>query len=111
MEVPENAALRRKPIEVGSDEAFRAKDADVGVALIVSEDDDDVRELGAFSGGCEGGGVQQRCKEQRVDEKGAQGLQGQKGRQSGILHVDIADGFWWINQEREKDSITVNGRR
>jgi len=47
VEVAEDAALRGEAVEVGSDETFRAEDADVGVALVVGEDNDDVRELGA----------------------------------------------------------------
>lgn len=46
MKVAENAALRRKAIEVRSDETFRAEDADIRVTLIVSENDDDVGEVG-----------------------------------------------------------------
>ena len=45
VEIAEDAALGREAIEVGSDETFRAEDADVGVALVVGEDDDDVGEL------------------------------------------------------------------
>src|SRR5262245_20553091 len=39
VEIAEDAALRGEAIEIGSDESFRAKNADVRVALIVSEDD------------------------------------------------------------------------
>src|SRR5690348_4711235 len=52
MEVAEDAALGGEAIEIGRNEAFRAEDADIGVALIVSEDDDDVRELRAAGGEC-----------------------------------------------------------
>ena len=55
MKVAENASLRGEAIEVGSDEAFRAENADVCVALIVGEDDDDVGKRGAGGGG--GGGL------------------------------------------------------
>ena len=55
VEIAEDAALRGQAIEVRRDEAFRAENADIGVALVVGEDDDDVGELGA--GGGAGGGV------------------------------------------------------
>ena len=45
VEVAKDAALRGEAIEVGSDKTFCAKDADISVALVVGEDDDDVREL------------------------------------------------------------------
>jgi hypothetical protein len=45
VEIAEDAALRRKPIEIWSHETFCAEHSDVRIALIVGEDDDYVREL------------------------------------------------------------------
>ena len=44
----------REPIEVGRVEAFRAENADIGVALVIGKDDDDVGKLSA-GGRSEGG--------------------------------------------------------
>ncbi len=44
VEVAEDAALRGEAIEIGCDEALRSEDADVSVALVVSEYDHDVGE-------------------------------------------------------------------
>jgi hypothetical protein len=67
MKVAEYAALRCETIEVGSDETFCAEHADVRVALIVGEDDDDIGELRARYG--RGLGVsaeEQECEEHRA---------------------------------------------
>jgi hypothetical protein len=104
MKVAEDAALRGEAVKVGSDEAFCTEDADIGVALIVGEDDDDVGKGGM------GGGKALRVGERESEEesKNGKGQKGHKGPKrvkgvggwlSGVLHTDIADGFWRINQE------------
>jgi hypothetical protein len=42
VEVAEDGSLGGEPVEVGGLEVFGAENADVGVALIVSENNDDV---------------------------------------------------------------------
>ena len=56
VEVAEDAALRGESIKIGSDEPFRAEDTNVSVALVVGQNDDDIRQ---FRTGSEG----------RVDEQ------------------------------------------
>jgi hypothetical protein len=75
MEVAEDAALRCEAIEIRSDEAFRAEYANVSVALIVGEDDDDVGELGA-GGGESGSGEDKEREQHRREQDGLHGLNG-----------------------------------
>ena len=52
VEVAELAAFRSEPVQVWRPEAFGAEHADVRVALVVGEDDDNVRERGGLGGAC-----------------------------------------------------------
>src|SRR5215470_5194617 len=87
MEVAENAALRCKSVEIGSDETFRAKNAHVRVALVVGEDNDDVGELGTLRAGGVCAGVRKEERENngaqsdRLDE-----VYGVRARASGFSH-------------------------
>ena len=67
VEVAEDAALGRQAVEVRRVETFGAEHADIRVALVVGEDDDDVRERGRL---CRAGGVNEAGRqEQRQCQK------------------------------------------
>ena len=61
VKVREFRAFAREPIDVRSGVTFRAKDSEVAIALVVREDDDDVRQ--ALGGGRE----RQRAARQHKD--------------------------------------------
>jgi hypothetical protein len=84
MEVAKYSALRGKAIEVRSDETSRAKDADICVTLIVSEDDDDVGERGAARSQC--------WSQARAGEQAREKLKTDEAM-SGTLHADMGWSF------------------